>query len=52
MDIAINVNVGMLLNICSSLDTDIVEFHLDTKDNPLLIKAGNYTALMASMAVE
>ena len=52
MDIAINVNVGMLLNICSSLDTDIVEFHLDTKDTPLLIKAGNYTALMASMAVE
>lgn len=51
MDIAINVNVAMLLNICASVDTDILEFHIDSSDTPLLIKAGNYTALMASMSV-
>lgn len=52
IEATINVNVGMLSNICSSLDTDIIEFHLEGPETPLLIKAGNYTALMASMSVD
>lgn len=52
MDISIKVNVGMLAEICSSLDSDIIEFHLDSPESPLLLKSGSYSALMASMSVE
>jgi DNA polymerase III sliding clamp (beta) subunit (PCNA family) len=52
IEATINVNVGMLSNICSALDTDVIEFHLDSPESPLLVKSGNYTALMASMSVD
>jgi len=52
LNITIRVNVGMLHEICSALDTDIIEFELDTPETPLLVRSGNYRALMASMAVE
>jgi DNA polymerase III sliding clamp (beta) subunit (PCNA family) len=52
LDITIRVNVGMLQEICNSLDTDIVEFELADAESPLLVKSGSYSALMASMAVE
>jgi DNA polymerase-3 subunit beta len=52
LDMTIKVNVGMLQEICSSLDTDTIEFELAGPDSPLLVKSGAYSALMASMAVE
>jgi DNA polymerase III sliding clamp (beta) subunit (PCNA family) len=52
VDVSIKVNVGMLYQIASALDTETLELHVDSSDNPLLIKAGPYQSLMASMAVE
>ena len=52
IDVSIKVNVGMLYQIASSLDCETLELHVDTPENPLLIVAGPYKALMASMAVE
>lgn len=52
LDISIKINAPMLYNICSALDEDIIEFHLDTPESPLYLKAGNYSVLMASMNVK
>lgn len=52
LDITIKVNVGMLQEICSSLDSDIIEFELADEVSPLLVKSGPYSVLMASMSVE
>jgi DNA polymerase-3 subunit beta len=52
LQIAIKVNVGMLAEICTALETDVIELHLDSPESPLLIKSGAYCVLMASMAVE
>lgn len=52
VDLSIKVNVGMLADICSALDSDMIEFHLDSPESPLLLKSGQYSALMASMSVE
>jgi DNA polymerase-3 subunit beta len=51
-NISIKVNVGMLQEICSSLESDTVEFNLMDPEAPLLVKSGAYQALMASMSVE
>lgn len=52
VNISIKVNVGMLYQIASSIDTEKLELHVDTSETPLLIKSGPYQSLMASMAVE
>lgn len=52
LGVAIKVNVGMLKEICSSLEAETVELELDDPDSPLMIKCGAYSALMAAMAVE
>lgn len=52
LNITIRVNVGMLQEICSALDSDIIEFELVSPESPLLVRSGSYSALMASMAVE
>lgn len=52
LGMSIKVNVGMLSEICTALETDVIELHLDSPDSPLLIKSGAYCVLMASMAVE
>lgn len=48
-DISIQVNVGMLHEICSALDSDVVELHVAEEMDPLLVKAGACVCLMASM---
>jgi DNA polymerase sliding clamp subunit (PCNA homolog) len=52
LDVSIRVNVGMLSQIASSVDSDSLELYVDTSESPLLIKSGPYKCLMASMAVE
>ena len=52
LDISIKVNVGMLYQIASSIEGDILELHVDDSNSPLLIKSGAYTVLMAAMCVE
>ena len=51
-NISIKVNVGMLQEVCSSLDSDTFELLLSSPQDPLLVNSGAYTVLMASMAVE
>lgn len=52
VDTSIKVNVGMLYQIASALDTETLELHVADSESPLLIKSGLYQALLASMTVE
>lgn len=51
---SIYVNVGMLYNIASALDSDTLELHVDCENegSPLLVKSSIYQAILASMIVE
>jgi len=52
LDMSVNLNVGMLYNICSSLDSEQIEMQLDSPEYPVVIKSGNYSCLMATMIVD
>lgn len=52
VDTSIKVNVGMLYQIASALDTETLELHVADSESPLLIQSGLYRALLASMTVE
>lgn len=52
LQVKLNVNVGMLKEICSALETDIVTFKISEPESPLLVTSGQYQCLMATMTVE
>lgn len=49
--LTINVNVGMLHQIATSIDSDELELYVDSAEAPLLVKSGSYKAVMASMSI-